>query len=91
MEKLRLDASSNILCEIIVHNSSADKYCKLGVRNIGSINREFILGPKDFASRVVETDRTSTIEAYFEKKSNVKYFLSRILSPKISTNFEFKL
>jgi hypothetical protein len=83
--RLHLDAPSNILCEIIIHNTSIDKYCKVGVRNIGSTNKEFLLGPKEFASRAVNSKNDSTIEAYFEEKSNVKYFLLRSFKPNLAT------
>jgi hypothetical protein len=80
-KKVRLDVPANTKCEIIIHNINVDECCKVGVRNIGSINQEFSLGPKNFASRIVETDTDSTIEAYFEQKAEVKYFLSRLLDP----------
>ena len=82
--RLRLDAPSNAVCEIIIYNINIDESCNVGVRNVGSANKKFLLGPKKFASRVLSIDNDSTIEAYYEGKSDVKYFLSRSYNPKMA-------
>lgn len=82
--RLHLNAQSNAMCEVIIYNINIDKSRNVGVRNVGSTNKKFLLGPKEFASRILNIDHDSTIEAYFEEKSDVKYFVSKTYNPKMA-------